>query len=86
MGATVVTTLHRGPHRSSHTNINKTRNYIHIHTLLMTDFNCFDFDHLLIRYNMFPLVVKFSSNCEAQARVRQGMALKAKGLKASTLT
>ena len=74
MGATVVTTLHRGPHRSSHTNINKTRNYIHIHTLLMTDFNCFDFDHLLIRYNMFPLVVKFSSNCEAQARVRQGMA------------
>ena len=58
MGATVVTTLHRGPHRSSHTDINKTRNYIH--TLLMADFNCFDLDHLLICYNMFPLVAKFS--------------------------
>ena len=28
MGATVVTTLHRGPPRSSHTDINNYRNYI----------------------------------------------------------
>ena len=37
MGATVVTTLHRGPPRSSHTDINNYRNYIRTLRTLMSD-------------------------------------------------